>query len=97
LCLSAPAVYGSIRLPARGLRSAERPATERLFHALDWSPLDEVIARGAGELGLEYRRSRAGIATADLVIAATAQLRGLELATANVRHYPMFPGLRAPY
>jgi predicted nucleic acid-binding protein len=34
---------------------------------------------------------------ADLVIAATANLHGLELATTNVRHFPMLEGLRAPY
>jgi predicted nucleic acid-binding protein len=33
----------------------------------------------------------------DFVIAATAQLLEADLATANVRHYPMFAGLGAPY
>jgi len=37
------------------------------------------------------------MALADLVIAATAQDLGLELATGNVKHFPMFKSLRAPY
>jgi predicted nucleic acid-binding protein len=81
----------------RGLRSSERRATERLFAALRWSPVDEPIARRAGELGRRFRRSHQGVATADLVIAATVEELGLELATLNVRHFPMIPGLAPPY
>ena len=81
----------------RGLRSAERRATEQLFQALRWVPVDEPVARRAGELGRRWDRHRLGIGIAYLVVAATAQLLGAELATANVRHYPMFPGLQPPY
>ena len=81
----------------RGMRTQERRATERLFGVLSWTPMDERIARRAGELGRTWRRSHQGIATADLIIAATAEELGLELATLNVRHFPMFAGLRAPY
>jgi predicted nucleic acid-binding protein len=44
----------------------------------------------------EYRRSHAGIGLGDYLIAATVLTEGLELATLNVRHYPMFPGLARP-
>jgi hypothetical protein len=81
----------------RGIRSGERTATERLLEALRWVGLDEPIARRAGELGRRWRRSHAGIATADLVIAATAEELGARLDTINVRHFPMFSDLRAPY
>jgi predicted nucleic acid-binding protein len=33
----------------------------------------------------------------DLAIAATAIRTGARLLTRNVRHFPMFPGLQAPY
>jgi predicted nucleic acid-binding protein len=82
---------------ARGLRSPERSRAERLFRSLSWAPVDETIARRAGELGRRWDRHRPGIAVADLVIAATADVIDGELATANVRHFPMFDGLRAPY
>lgn len=81
----------------RGMRSAEREHTERLLQALRWIPVDEAVSRRAGELGRRYRRSHQGLGVADLVIGATALNLGAELATANVRHFPMFPGLRPPY
>lgn len=81
----------------RGMRTHERRATERLLGAMSWIPIDEVIARRAGELGRTWRRSHQGIASADLIIAATAEELGMELATLNVRHFPMFRGLTAPY
>jgi predicted nucleic acid-binding protein len=81
----------------RGMRSNERPAVETLFHALDWIPLDEIIARRAGHLGRRWRRSHAGLSSADLVIAATVEEVDGRLATANVRHFPMFEGLTPPY
>lgn len=81
----------------RGLRSGERRATERLLGAVRWVPVDEAIARRAGEVGRRYRRSHRGLATADLIIAATALELDLALATLNVRHFPMLPGLAAPY
>jgi predicted nucleic acid-binding protein len=81
----------------RGLRSSEHRATERLFAALRWVPVDEPIARRAGELGRRFRRSHQGLAVADLVIAATVQELGCELATLNVRHFPMIPALPPPY
>lgn len=81
----------------RGIRSGERAATERVFRALRWVGIDEAIARGAGEIGRTWRRSHLGIGLADLVIAATAHELGLRLATANVKHFPTFEGLRPPY
>lgn len=81
----------------RGLRSSERTEAERLFQALRWVPVDEPLARRAGELGRRWDRHRPGISLADLAIAATAQQLDAELATTNVRHFPMFEGLAAPY
>lgn len=81
----------------RRLRSAERGTAERLFQAVRWVPLDEPISRRAGELGRRWDRHRPGIGLADLVIASTAEQLGAELATMNVRHFPMFDGLRPPY
>jgi predicted nucleic acid-binding protein len=81
----------------RGIRSGERSVTERLLGSLRWVALDEPIARRAGELGRRWRRSHPGIATADLVVAATAQELGARLDTINIRHFPMFSSLQPPY
>jgi predicted nucleic acid-binding protein len=55
------------------------------------------VAWRATTLRLEYRRSHTGIGIGDYLIAATALTEGLELATLNIRHYPMFPGLTRPF
>lgn len=81
----------------RGLRSVERSAAAALLGELNWAPVDERIATRAGELGRSWRDSHPGIDTADLAIAATAELSGRMLATINLKHYPMFRGLERPY
>ena len=81
----------------RGLRRDEQASIEDLLRSLRWIALDEQIARRAGELGRRWRRSHGGIGLADLVVAATAQELGAALATSNIRHFPMFEGLAAPY
>jgi predicted nucleic acid-binding protein len=81
----------------QGVRSHERGPTGRLLDGLRWVPVDATVSRRAGELGRQYRASHPGIGVAHLVIAATALELGAELATGNVRHYPMFEGLQPPY
>jgi len=81
----------------QGLRSGEKRSAAQLFDLLEWVPLDDTVARRAGELGRRWRRSHPGIDIADLAIAATAELLETQLATNNVKHFPMFEGLRAPY
>jgi len=55
------------------------------------------VAHAAGELGRAWRRSHHAIDTPDLIVAATATAEGMGVATANVRHYPMFDGLEPAY
>lgn len=55
------------------------------------------MARLAGAYSRQYRPGHAGIDTADYLVAATTTVLGAELLTTNVKHYPMFKGLRAPY
>lgn len=81
----------------RGVRSAERRAMEAAFELIDWVAVDESISRRAGELGRQWRASHPGISSTDLAVAATAQAHLAMVATSNVRHFPMFPELDAPY
>lgn len=81
----------------RGLRSEERRGAERLFALISWVPVDDKVARRAGELGRRWRRSYPGIGVPDLAIAATAELLEAQLGTQNLKHFPMFEGLSAPY
>jgi hypothetical protein len=81
----------------RGLRASERAAAERLLAWIRWCPVDEGIARLAGELGRRFRGSHRHLGTTDLIVGATAQHLLLPLATSNVKHFPMFPRLKPPY
>ena len=80
-----------------GVRERERTALEGFMSALACVPVDENVARLAGQLARRFRRSHAGIDAADYLIAATAQLLGADLLTTNVRHFPMLERLRPAY
>lgn len=80
-----------------GMRPAEKDATESLLSTLLWHPVDASVAEAAGALGRRWLASHHAIDSADLAIAATANLNQLRLLTRNVRHFPMFDGLRSPY
>ncbi|MGH3563592.1 MAG: PIN domain-containing protein, partial [Mycobacterium sp.] len=60
-------------------------------------PATEIIARRAGDMMRRYRLSHNKIGLGDYLIAATADVKGLQLATLNVRHFPMFDGLQPPF
>jgi predicted nucleic acid-binding protein len=80
-----------------GMRSGERQEVWRLLAGLEVEPVTDAIARRAGELRRAHRRSHSASGLAGYLIAATADVRRLELATLNVRHFPTFPGLAPPF
>jgi predicted nucleic acid-binding protein len=80
-----------------GMRADERSATDALVAALRWIAVDGAIIERADELARRYGRSHSGIDAVDYCVAASALVHGLELWTLNVRHFPMFDGLRAPW
>jgi len=75
----------------------EEATTMRLLDLLDWVAVDMELADRAGELGRVSRRSHPGIGIVDLLLAAAAERFGAELLTRNVRHFPMFPGLKPAF
>ena len=80
-----------------GMRPAEEDATRSLLSTLRWHTVDTDIAEQAGVLGRQWLPSHHTIDGADLAIAATAIHTRSRLLTRNIRHFPMFPGLQAPY
>lgn len=80
-----------------GMRRPEADATHALLSTLVWHPVDVDVAVAAGELGRRWLPGNTGIDSADLAVAATAHLLGADLLTCNVKHFPMFRGLTAPY
>lgn len=80
-----------------GMRPHEEEGTRGLFGAFTWHPVDERLAEIGGELGRRWLSGNRGIDSADLAIAATAIAMDARLLTKNVKHFPMFDGLSAPY
>ncbi len=80
-----------------GMRSGERRDVSALFGTLTLVPVSDAIARRAGEHLRSFRRSHVGIDLVDYIIGATAELHSADLATLNVKHFPMFEGLRPAY
>ena len=82
---------------AGGMRPPERREVMRLLGSMQRFEVTEQVAWRASTLMQEYRRSHSGIGLGDYLIAATALTEGLEIATLNIRHYPMFPKLERPF
>lgn len=80
-----------------GMREHEERATRALLDVFAWHPVDERIAEIAGGLGRRWLASHRGIDSADLAIAATVIALDGRLLTKNVKHFPMFGDLAAPY
>src|SRR5271157_5568742 len=80
---------------ARNAEQAERRRKflEDLFAAVPIYPLTFDIARRAARIDGESRRKGVVIPFQDLVIGVTALEFGYAVATANVRHFQMIPGL----
>lgn len=79
-----------------GARPNEETIIAAILGRLRWQDVTVSIADRAGRYANQYRRSHR-IGFIDLAIAATAaELDGV-VATLNVRHFPMFPGLQPPY
>jgi predicted nucleic acid-binding protein len=80
-----------------GLRRDERRRTDALIAALRWLPVDATISEEADSLARRYAARHSEIDAVDYCTAATARLHNLDLWTLNVRHFPMFPKLKAPW
>lgn len=102
LLLSQPTIDRMASVMARveiegGMRSAERASVGRLMDALRLVPVTDAIARRADEHLRHYRKSHTGIDLVDYVVAATAEAHDIPLLTLNVKHFPMFKGLKSAY
>jgi predicted nucleic acid-binding protein len=80
-----------------GMRSGERREVTTLLDSLACLPVTREIGARAGAFRRRFRRSHTGIGIADYLLAATADIERCTLATLNVRHFPMFAGLSAPF
>jgi predicted nucleic acid-binding protein len=91
-------VITAMELIAGCLNKAEVAKIEVLVADFNLIHLSPNISAKAYELMLAYSKSH-GLAIPDALIAATAMIQGLDLATDNDRHFKMIPELRVgrPY
>jgi predicted nucleic acid-binding protein len=75
---------------------SEEQMLDKLLSIHPIIPVTTEIAKAGGLLRRKFGKSH-GVDVADAILAATTQAAEAELATLNVRHYPMFPGLRPAY
>jgi len=80
-----------------GMKLRDEGMTRALFSTVIWHSVDAQVAEIAGELGRRWLPSYRSIDSADLAIAATAVQLDARLITCNVKHFPMFSPLNAPY
>jgi predicted nucleic acid-binding protein len=87
-------VLAELLAGARG--EEEQRALAQLASLFPVLEVSADVAREGGILKQRYGPSH-GMGLADALIAATAEIHGLKLAALNVRHYPMFSGLKPVY
>ena len=74
----------------------ELAVLDDLVNAFNIVPILPSTAKEAGLYCSRFRRSH-GIGLSDALIAATCDAESAQLLTLNVRPFPMFKGLKAPY
>jgi len=71
-----------------GMRDREKAATMNFISACSVLEVTPEMAVKGGELYRKYRAKGITLAPLDCLIAATALVKGLKVATRNVKHYP---------
>jgi predicted nucleic acid-binding protein len=80
-----------------GVRDDEVRRTFDVLRLIHWLDITIELADLAGAFRRRFHPGHAGIETVDYLLAAAAIQVDGEIATHNVRDFPMFPGLRPPY
>lgn len=78
------------------MRAEEIAIVDALFERVFWLDVTPDLADLAGEFGRRYGRSH-GLDVVDALVAAAAEVLSADVATTNIRDFPMFPGLARPY
>ena len=74
----------------------ELDTLDNLIQLLRVVPVTPEVAKVAGLHKRDYAKSH-GIGLADAIVAATVEAEHAELLTLNIKHYPMFKGLKSAY
>ncbi len=79
-----------------GMWATEAQIVERLLAGIRWVEVSVALADRAGDHGRRWGRSH-GLSVIDAIVAAAAEQLDAQVATLNVRDFPMFPDLQPPY
>jgi tRNA(fMet)-specific endonuclease VapC len=85
--------HGAARADTPERKTMRRQFLQELTVALPVHPVTVPVALRAGQIDGESTAKGVRIALSDLLIAVTALELGYRVATANVRHFQMVPGL----
>lgn len=80
-----------------GMQPRNEESTRAFLSEIDWLDVDPALADRAGDLARQYLKSHPGVDTIDYIVAASADALEAQLATTNLKHFPMFPELKKPY
>jgi predicted nucleic acid-binding protein len=80
-----------------GMLTREEKRTRAFLAEIGWIDVDQTLADLAGELARRYVKSHPSVDTVDYIVAASVEALEVELATTNLKHIPMFTGLKKPY
>jgi predicted nucleic acid-binding protein len=80
-----------------GIGTDQVRVTLDLLREIHWLDVTIDLADVAAGLSRRFRPAHSGIGVVDYLVAAGSIQINAELATMNVRHFPMFPGLERPY
>lgn len=80
----------------QGVRNRERPFFKHIFDVWNVVPIIHETALLASEYRLKYYKSHS-LGLADAYIGASAIIHDLQLATLNVKDFPMVENLQRPY
>lgn len=78
------------------MRAEETAVVDALFDRVFWLDVTPDLADRASEFGRRYGRSH-DLDVVDALVAAAAEILAADVATTNIRDFPMFPGLARPY
>jgi predicted nucleic acid-binding protein len=85
--------HGAARADTAERKSMRQQFLQELTRALPVHPVTVPVALRAGQIDGESTAKGVRIALSDLLIGVTALELGYRVATANVRHFQMVPGL----
>jgi predicted nucleic acid-binding protein len=89
-----PVVVAELYAGAKG--TAEHATLDALMSLFRVSPVTGQIGRAAGLYKRDYGKSH-GTGIIDCIVAATADAESADVATLNVKHFPMLSGLAPAY